>query len=353
MTVKVLIVDDSAVIRGLIAKSLAEESQISVTGTAGNGQLAVDMATSMQPDVVVLDIQMPVMDGMTALPLLKKAAPSCKIIMASALTQQNAAIAIEALSLGADDYIGKPTSSKEDDVNVFYTELVRKIRALGGIMDMPQAPAMEQAAIEVRQPAKVINAQGVKALAIASSTGGPQALMSLFADLAPGLRHIPIFITQHMPPHFTRILAEHLAKIAGRPCAEAAEGEPVKAGHVYLAPGDYHMLVARTASGAAVIRLTQDPPENFCRPAADPMLRSLSDIYGGHLAVLVLTGMGHDALEGCKMVVEKGGSVIAQDAASSVVYGMPRAVAEHGLCKAILPLPNIGPYLRQQIDGNM
>jgi len=196
-----------------------------------------------------------------------------------------------------------------------------------------------------------LNPMGTQALAIAASTGGPQALLALFAQIKGGLNGVPIFITQHMPASFTALLAEQLSKAGGRVCAEAKGGEAVIPGNAYLAPGDYHMVAERNAAGKVILRLNQDPPENFCRPAADPMLRSLSRVYGSHLAVAVLTGMGQDGLEGAREAVRQGGAVIAQDAASCVVYGMPKAVADQRLCKAIMPLSEMGQYLIEQIDG--
>jgi two-component system chemotaxis response regulator CheB len=382
MQVKVLLVDDSAVIRGLVAKALTADSAINIVGTAANGKAAIDMIKSLAPDVVVLDIEMPVMDGLTALPGLLSALPSVKIIMSSTLTQSNAEISLKALSLGAADYIPKPSLKFGSEVDDFYKELTRKVKALGGITEDRHHPAAPATAPSAASPAAVsptavapsvitparpvvesdvppvtldVNAPitmfGVRAFAIASSTGGPQALMTLFGNLKGTLKNVPIFITQHMPPTFTKLLAEHLSKAGDRPCKEAVDGDPVVAGQIYIAPGNYHMVAERKDASHVVLRLNQDPPENFCRPAADPMLRSLSKIYGQHLAVLVLTGMGHDGMEGCKDVVRSGGGVVAQDQATSVVYGMPKAVADHKLCKAILPLPDIGPYLIRQIDG--
>ncbi|WP_368744949.1 chemotaxis protein CheB, partial [Desertibaculum subflavum] len=188
-----------------------------------------------------------------------------------------------------------------------------------------------------------------RALAIGSSTGGPQALFQLFQLLKGQIRQ-PIFITQHMPATFTTILAEHLTRIGGVPCREAKDGEPVRDGQVYLAPGDWHMTVA-VEGGAKVVRLNQNPPESFCRPAVDPMLRSLSEAYGGQLLAVMLTGMGQDGLKGSKALIEAGGTLIAQDEATSVVWGMPGAVATAGLCAAVLPLADVGPTVMRFMSG--
>lgn len=367
MPINVLLVDDSAVIRGLMAKALSQDNDIFICGTASEGGMAIAAAQRTPPDVIVLDIEMPGMDGITALPELLRVAPQSKIIMASTLTLRNAGISMQAMTLGAADYLPKPSAKFGNEVEAFYRELIEKIKALGG----PQAARREAenpgapvaAAVPVAAPKPVftqpftassgmpLSVGGVKALAIASSTGGPQALLSLFGQLKGHLGNIPIFITQHMPPNFTTILADHIEKVAGRPCAEGKDGEPVTPGHIYIAPGDYHMQPEKTATGQVKIVLNQNPQENYCRPAADPMLRSLSAIYGPQLAVVVLTGMGQDGMLGAKEVVANGGSVIAQDEASCVVYGMPKAVVENVACKAVLPLPEIGRYLIQQIEG--
>jgi len=352
MPVTVLLVDDSAVIRGLMDKALSANPDIAIVGSAANGSMAVSLAQELKPDIIILDIEMPVMDGITALPELIKSSPRSRIIMASTLTARNASISLQALSLGAIDYLAKPSAKTGDEVSSFYRELTGKILALGksatpAAARTKQKPSFNVPPLTIGTP---LNAAGIAALAIASSTGGPQALMGLFEKLNGHLLNIPVFITQHMPPTFTAIMAEQLSRISGRPCREAAEGMTVIPGEAYVAAGDYHMLAEKQANGKVVLHTRQDPPENFCRPSADPMLRSLSTIYTNQLALLVLTGMGQDGLEGAKRVVENGGSVIAQDEASCVIYGMPKAVAEQQLCKAILPLPEIAGFLIRHID---
>jgi two-component system chemotaxis response regulator CheB len=362
--VRVLLVDDSAVIRGLMNKALTEDQHIAVIGTAANGEMAVNMAQQLQPDIVILDIEMPVMDGITALPGILKASPKTKIIMASTLTQRNAEISMTALTLGASDYLAKPSAKFGSEVEVFYRDLITKIKALSGysfpavvpvgIVAAPAAAAVAANPVptELKISDEPLASVGIKALAIASSTGGPQALLTLFEQLQGRLTNIPIFITQHMPPTFTAILADHISKAGKRTVTEAKDGDIAIPGHAYVAPGDYHMVMQQE-SGKTVIHTNQAPQENFCRPAADPMLRSLSAIYGKHLLVTVLTGMGQDGLEGAKLVVKNGGHVIAQDEASCVVYGMPKAVAENKLCRAVLPLPEIGRFLIQNIEGRV
>ena len=368
MPIKVLLVDDSAIIRGLLAKALSSDPGIVIADTAADGIMAIQVATRIQPDIIVLDIEMPRMDGITALPELLKAAPATKIIMASTLTSRNASISLEALALGASDYIAKPSAQARHELEDFYRELIAKIHALSGRHTAPRPPASAPAAAPaaaapavvkpVSKPYRVLaagtslNALGIAALAIASSTGGPQALTALFTQLKGKLQNIPIFVTQHMPPTFTALLAAQLGKAGERPFHEAQNDEIVMPGHAYLAAGNFHMTVVKNPAGQLVLRLNQEPPENFCRPAADPMLRSLSSAYGARLAACVLTGMGQDGLEGAKVVVKNGGSVIAQNEATCIVYGMPKAVVDADLCKAVLPLADIAPLLIQQIDGS-
>ena len=358
-SIKVMLVDDSAVIRGLMSQALEAYEEITIVGRASNGEQAISLVQDMQPDIIVLDLEMPVMDGLTALPELVKAVPHAQIIMAATLSMHNASVSMEALSLGAADYLTKPSAKMGEEVDIFYRELVQKIYALSNKV----APVLEKtkkedvvaiaSAIAFVSPlhkGEKLNPKGLQALAIAASTGGPQALMQFFGHIKTQLMDIPIFITQHMPPGFTTILAEQIGKVSGLLAVEGKTGEEVKAGTVYIAPGDYHM-VAERVEGRVMLRIHQEAAENFCRPAADPMLRALAEVYGSHLAVMVLTGMGHDGMEGAKHVVGHGGSVIAQDEASCVVYGMPKAIVEHGLCKAVMPLSEMAPFLVQQMKS--
>ncbi|MEZ5690449.1 MAG: chemotaxis response regulator protein-glutamate methylesterase [Rickettsiales bacterium] len=362
MSVRVLLVDDSAVIRGLMSKALSRDSSIEIVEAASSGEMAIGMASKLKPDVITLDVEMPGMNGLDALPLLLKASPSSKVIIVSTLTKANASISLKALSLGATDYLMKPSSRDGNEVDVFYRDLIAKVKALGKSVHLSTTAAIAKAGEQVEKKAipKIelvsynnipLSVSGVRAIAIASSTGGPQALVTLFESLKGHLLKFPIFLTQHMPPTFTTLLAENLTKISGRPCIEVKGGEVVDAGNIYLAPGDYHMVAEKGKDDTVVIKINQEAPENFCRPAADPMIRSLSKIYSNKLVVLVLTGMGQDGYLGSKIAVENGASVIAQDEASCVVYGMPKAVVENKLCRAVLPLNEIGGYLIKQIEG--
>ncbi|WP_322097368.1 chemotaxis response regulator protein-glutamate methylesterase [Pelagibius sp. Alg239-R121] len=357
---RVMIVDDSAVIRGLLTRALESDPEISIVASVQNGKIALSTLERQKVDVVVLDIEMPVMDGMTALPLIIKANPGVKVIMASTLTLKNAEISMQALQAGAADYIPKPTSTGAiSTAGDFKRELTEKVKALG-LAARGRSPVAASAAAPaarastgnvVAKPAAAKKPIALRAMpttvpdiiAIGSSTGGPQALFEVIKSIAGQVTQ-PILITQHMPATFTKLLAEHISRVSGMTCSEATDGEAIVGGQVYVAPGDFHMVL-EDSGGKKIIRLTQEPPENFCRPSVDPMLRSLSEIYGPRLLVLILTGMGSDGQRGSEVVTAAGGAVIAQDEATSVVWGMPGAVASNGLCSAVLPLKEIGPQL--------
>ncbi|OUS18838.1 chemotaxis response regulator protein-glutamate methylesterase [Rhodospirillales bacterium 47_12_T64] len=362
---RIMVVDDSAVIRGLLTRILESDPKVSVVESVANGEIAVKRLNNRDIDVIVLDIEMPVMDGLTALPKLLEVQPSVQIIMASTLTRKNAEISLRAMRLGAADYIPKPTSSgaltKASD---FKYELVEKVKALGQVARAgKKAPQPAEGGAPQRAKVKAAPVQSTlypnkeiglrkdvihkpDLLAIGSSTGGPQALFDVLGSL--GVISQPVVITQHMPATFTALLAEHIARVADMPSKEGEEGEVLKGGHIYLAPGGYHMVFEKQGTNT-VIRLNQDAPENFCRPAVDPMLRSLSKIYGSRLLVLILTGMGSDGLRGSEVVTAAGGSVIAQDEQTSVVWGMPGAVATAGLCSAVLPIKQMASNVRQLV----
>ena len=359
--VRVMLVDDSAVIRGLIARMIEGEPGLRVAASVGNGQMAVDRLKTQPVDVIILDIEMPVMDGLTAIPKLLEVKPDVKIIMASTLTEKNADISLRALDAGATDYVPKPTATREiSGGETFKHELLEKIRQLGLVSRRAPSTATGSAArtsAVAPKTAKPLYDKPVqlreggtirpRILAVGSSTGGPQALFRLFKDVRPDI-NLPVVVTQHMPATFTTILAEHIAKASGWPCAEATDGMQLQAGHIYVAPGNYHMTVEKAGTGM-VVRTNQNPPENFCRPAVDPMLRSLAAEFGGAVLAVILTGMGHDGREGGRAVVEAGGTILAQDEASSVVWGMPGAVATAGLCTAVLPLNDLGPHIMNRL----
>ncbi len=359
--IRVMVVDDSAVVRGLISRMIEAEKDMTVSASVGNGQIAVSTFARTEIDIIVLDIEMPVMDGLTALPKLLEVDREVKVIMASTLTVRNAEISIRALDRGAADYVPKPSSSRELSGGMdFQRELIEKVRSLGSIrreVRRAKGPSKPGARAAVAAPILKKAPVAIKlrpmpdfrpdVLAIGSSTGGPQALLSVLKGIGPNPR-IPIFITQHMPATFTAVLADHISRSTGLACAEAKDGETVVPGRIFLAPGNFHMIVERKGT-QVVVRLNDGPPENYCRPAVDPMLRSIAKVYGSRTLVTILTGMGADGLKGGKEVTAAGGAVIAQDEATSVVWGMPGAVATEGLCSAVLPISHVAPFINKMI----
>ena len=362
--IRVIIVDDSLVIRGFISRALDSDASFRIVATANNGQAAIDALRRYPADVVILDIEMPVMDGLTAIPKLKEIDPAVQIIMASTLTQKNAEISLKALALGATDYLPKPSAREMAVPGEFQRNLREKVKALGGLAwkkNVRNRPILKESAALPTSASTVLSPLSADKkklslrpmpvafkpdiIAIGSSTGGPQALFEVIKNMGAGLQQ-PIVITQHMPPSFTAILAEHIAKQCAVKCKEAQDGEILKAGEYYIAPGDFHMIIKKAPQGGAV-SLTKEAPENFCRPAVDPMLRSIATTYGGKVLTVILTGMGQDGANGSKAIVSAGGAVIAQDEQSSVVWGMPGAVAMAGVCSAVLPLSEIGSFIRQ------
>ncbi|TVQ36072.1 MAG: chemotaxis response regulator protein-glutamate methylesterase [Geminicoccaceae bacterium] len=362
--IRVFVVDDSAVVRGFITRLLAAEPDIEVVGTANDGASAVQKLSATRADVVVLDVEMPVLDGLTALPqILATSRPAPKVVMASTLTNRGAAISIQALVKGAADYVPKPTSMSGDGAPAFGRDLLEHVRIWGAAAQRERQPQAAEAAPRPIAPRAALAppstspstkpagrwspkggtalARGLaaEALAVGCSTGGPQALLRLFKALVSQPLG-PIFVTQHMPPTFTAMFAEQLARASGRPCHEVIDHETAQRGVIYLAPGDWHMVAERRL-GEVRLRRLQTPPENYCRPSVDPMLRSLASIYENRLLTLILTGMGHDGLAGSRAVVERGGVVLAQDEASSVVWGMPGAVAQAGVASELLDVDQL------------
>ena len=355
--IRVMVVDDSAIVRGFIARILESEPGIVVAATCANGQAAVQQAARLALDVIILDVEMPVMDGLTAVPKLLAANPQARIVMASTLTQRNASVSLEALSRGATDYVAKPSTSGISGHADFRRELLAKVTALGRsrpraaraplatASDQPAAPHKPAHAYVLRHAAPA----RPQALVIGSSTGGPQALMSVLAALPPGFT-APVLVAQHMPATFTAILAQHLARVTGRFCIEAMAGAILRPGSIVVAPGDFHLEVAREGT-ALVTRLNQAPAENFCRPSVNPLFRSAARVFGPEACAVMLTGMGSDGLDGARALAAAGAPVIAQDEASSVVWGMPGAVATAGLCTAVLPLAAIAGHVAALFAG--
>lgn len=372
-SLRVMVVDDSVVVRGLVGRWLAEEPGVQVAASLRTGREAVEQIERIDPDIVILDIEMPELDGISALPLLLAKKRDLVVIMASTLTRRNAEISLKALALGAADYVPKPDTNRGVTTSLeFRQTLIAKVRELGARtlkrqgarpgsrsarsiafpapLPFPAAARRERAELPARIALRAFATKTPRVLLIGSSTGGPQALMRVVTELRPVIDAVPLLITQHMPPTFTTILAEHLARASGRPAHEAVDGEPVLAGTIYLAPGGKHMMVARRA-GQAVIKLDDGPPVNFCKPAVDPLFISASEIWGNGVLALVLTGMGSDGTGGARAIVAAGGAVLAQDEATSVVWGMPGSVANAGLCSAVLPLEQLASKIVRLFSG--
>jgi two-component system chemotaxis response regulator CheB len=368
--IRVMLVDDAIVVRGLFARWIEAEPDLELVASLRSGREAVNQIERVAPDVVVLDVEMPDMDGITALPLLLGKKRDLVVLMASTVTRRNAEISLRALSLGAADYIPKPATHYEINVaSEFHRELIEKIRHLGlralrrqGAVARPPAPVFKAAMASPPLAPAAHHAHSdialrsmplatPRALVIGSSTGGPQALNVVLTQITGVVECAPVLITQHMPPTFTAILAEHLTRATKRTVREAVEGEEVRAGTIYLAPGGRHMSLARRDASTVVIALDDGPVVNFCKPSVDPLFASAGAVWGGKALALMLTGMGHDGLDGARSLVAAGGHVIAQDEATSVVWGMPGQVAMAGLCSAVLPLNDIGPRLARLFAG--
>ncbi len=333
--VKVLVVDDSAVVRGLLVQALDSDPQITVAGTAMHGAAALESLRKTAVDVVVLDVEMPVMDGITALQEILKQFPATKVIMASAMTYQGAETTVKALRLGAAECIAKPNSGgAAESIAQLSRELLPLVKALGKDQSRTSASAKPSGA----KPASRF-IPDPQLVVIGASTGGPNALSFVISNLPPDFS-VPILITQHMPPMFTPMLAKHLQQDGGRPCQEATNGMPIERGHTYVAPGDFHMVIDRQ-NDRMVLQLNQDAPEHFCRPSVNTMYRTAAKWYGNTTLAVMLTGMGDDGIEGAQELAGVKAPIIVQDEATSVVWGMPAAIAKAGLADEILPLESI------------
>ena len=340
-----MIVDDSAVVRDLVARWIEEDPELEVVARHANGKLAVEDVAFSAPDVILLDIEMPVMDGLEALPLLLRARPEVRVLMVSTLTKRNAEISFKALSLGALDFVPKPDTNREITVLPdFRGEVIRKIKA---ISTARQRTRQADAALPFKT--RAFSLVPPRVIVIGSSTGGPQALTSLVEALSPSLDRVPVLIAQHMPPMFTTILAERLARATARETKEGVDGELLRPGTIYVAPGNFHMTLRRSAPPQ--LSIANGPPVNFCRPSADPLFASVAIVFGPAALAIVLTGMGQDGAEGARAIADAGGSVMAQDEASSVVWGMPGAAAATGACAALLPPLGIAEATAKLIRG--
>jgi two-component system, chemotaxis family, protein-glutamate methylesterase/glutaminase len=351
--IRVLIVDDSAVIRRMLREAFSSEPSLEVAGVAANGVIALSMLDRVQPDVVTLDVEMPEMDGLTTLEHIRRATPHLPVIMFSTLTAHGAEATIEALSRGATDYVTKPGDVGNFDLAVERVgkELIPKIKALC-LKRLWQAEIGQSVRKIQEAPARIGRQKRVEVVAIGTSTGGPNALAEVLPHI-PADFPAPILIVQHMPPLFTRFLAERLNASSQISVKEAVSGQELLPGQALVAPGDYHMSVVR--DGVRIrTKIDQRAPENSCRPSVDVLFRSVAEVYGSGALAVIMTGMGQDGLAGCERVRQEGGSVVAQDEASSVVWGMPGFVANAGLADRVLPLPQLGPEIvrvTRQLEG--
>lgn len=354
--VRVMIVDDSAVVRGMVSRWLDARADIAVVAMAVDGLQALRKLEEHEIDVCVLDIEMPNMSGLEALPKLLALRPRLKVIMASTLSERGAEITLRALSLGAADFIPKPSTSRIGGAEAYQRDLIEKIVQLGrrhapGI-ERPIKSYLKPAAQPVATPTVVRNGPRpsrkvrLEALVVAASTGGPPALREVISGLGSEWRG-PILIAQHMPQGFTRALAQMIGRASPMTVKEGEHGEPVRDGVIYIAPGGFHMIVERGRDGTPTIQLNQGPEVHWCRPAADPLFISAAEVWGGAAAGIVLTGMGHDARDGARALADCGAPILVQDEASSVVWGMPGSVIQAGVPAEIHPLSALAPQILQ------
>ena len=347
---RILIVDDSAVMRSLLRSVVCADAGLEVVGTAADGESALNAIETLRPDLLLLDVEMPVMDGLVTLRKLRAKGHKMPIIMCSSLTQRGAKVTIEALACGASDYVAKPAgqAGREAAARALSQDLIPKIHALTS-QPAPVFPTAQRAP-SLFPLAPPVKAQPISstpvALAIGVSTGGPAAL-DVLLPLLPATFPLPVLIVQHMPELFTKLFAERLNGRCPLRVREAAEGDPVRAGTIFIARGDWHMevLAAACSGSPATLHLSRGPLVNHCRPAVDVLFRSLVAVYGAGVLAVVLTGMGSDGMMGCRAICAHGGSVLVQDEATSTVWGMPGAVVNAGLAHRVLPLNAIAPEI--------
>ncbi|HLX84020.1 MAG TPA: chemotaxis response regulator protein-glutamate methylesterase [Terriglobales bacterium] len=342
--IRVLVVDDSAVSRKLLGDLFASDPEIVLAGTAGNGNQALERIRELRPDLVTLDVEMPGMDGLQALVEIRKIYWKLPVIMFSSLTERGAAVTLEALTRGASDYVTKPShrDPPEGAIERVREDLIRKIKSLCPVPSPQPRPAPAPAASSIRPPSRI------DIVAIGTSTGGPNAL-GAFIPLLPPDFPVPVVIVQHMPPLFTRLLAERLNMLSPLEVKEGKQGQRLQRGQIWIAPGDHHMTVTRKGT-EFVLGLNDSPPENSCRPAVDVLFRSVAQSYGPNVLAVVLTGMGSDGTRGASDIHGAGGQVIVQDEASSVVWGMPGSVVAANLADRIYPLGGIGAELVRRVS---
>jgi two-component system chemotaxis response regulator CheB len=351
-----MVVDDAVVVRGLVSRWLNQTPGVEVVGCYRTGAEAVAAVERLNPDICILDLEMPEMDGLTALPQLLARKPGLSVVVASTLTERGAEISLRCLSMGATDYIAKPSTNREVTVSTdFRQALIDKVlaigqRALRGTAGFAAAPRTVPAPQPATLPQRGVGRGRTEIVVVGASTGGPNAILELLGGCRAAIQRVPLVIAQHMPATFTSMFAEHLRRRLTLDASEAENGEPVEPGRVYVAPGGRHLLFVREA-GRVRIRLDSGPPVNFCRPAVDVTFASAARIYGAGVLGVVLTGMGSDGLKGATDIVEAGGTLIAQDEATSVVWGMPGTVARAGLCAAVQPVRGLAATILERSGG--
>lgn len=363
--IRVMLVDDAAVVRRLVASWVGAQPDMQLVAALAGGRDALEQLEQLDPDVVILDIAMPDIDGLAVLPRLLQKKRNLIVLMVSTLTRRNAEISLRALALGAADYVAKPEGSGElASSELFRSELFEKIRTLAARRNsmssasrhrrLARTPSPDRYGTKIAESPprtwRAVEPGSPRVLLIGSSTGGPQALNTVLGAIGPVIDKAPVLIAQHMPPTFTTVLAEHLARTSGRPAAEAKDGEPIRAGRIYVAPGGFHLRVGRR-NGDPVIVLDDGPRINSCMPAVDALFSSAAAVWGPWNLGLVLTGMGSDGSAGAAQLVGAGGRVFVQDEASSVVWGMPGCIAQAGLASAVLPLSQIAPRVVRLFAG--
>ena len=349
--IRVLVVDDAVVVRKLITETLRRDPELEVVGIAANGKIALQKITQVNPDLITLDVEMPELDGLATLREVRKLYPKLPVIMFSTLTQKGATATLEALSLGANDYVTKPANvgSVTEAMQRLEVELIPKIKVhcrhlLVTTDGCDPPPPSRRPPFTPSFPPR---SGPIELVGLGTSTGGPNALAEVFLNL-PANFPVPIVIVQHMPPLFTAMLAERLTAHSQVPCQEGAEGQVIERGHAYIAPGGRHMEVQRPGI-RPVLRLHDGPPENSCRPAVDVLFRSVAAVYGGAVLGVVMTGMGQDGLRGCEIIREKRGHIVVQDEATSVVWSMPGCVAKAGYADKTVPLNQIASEIARRV----
>ncbi len=358
-----MVVDDSVVVRGSLRQIIEQESDLEIVATAMDGKAALQQYKNYRPDVVLMDIEMPIMNGIECLTEILKINKNACVIMCSSLTQAGAKLTFQALELGAFDYLTKPSTTSIDRGDNFKNKLIKLLRGIkkeSKLSFLPDDNAQDKSEnykkfkleeFKLKEFPDSFCGSAPQVLAIGSSTGGPKALIEVISNISQTI-DIPIFITQHMPPRFTKILAESLAQHSKMHVEEAQNDMLVKRGHVYVAPGGQHMEVEKRKAGIHTI-LTDTPPVNYCKPSVDVMMRSLLATYQSGILAVILTGMGDDGLKACGEIVDASNKniLIAQDETTSVVWGMPGAVARADLCHGVIPMSNIAPAINKLLKG--